>query len=647
MKRIFKIVIWLWLFFWLFGFSNAINFMHTNLDLWTWDQSSFNIFMWPYIREIWINKMTLNFKYVDPRDSDVYLLNSFSLDYSDFPEIKYLLSWSYPLQEPYSYFSNPISTNLWHCPDPLPVFSYTYGASYYSGPKMFYWNFWSWSYWNLITEHIWWSLIPTYTYNIGWEWHNIFYRTFYWDKLYNDHWQLYFNYPEFWIFWSVRQVYEYWMMKIEKYWSEPNRFYAPWWLSSHWNLFLWYWFGFSMVWWAVNLWNEEVVDWDHTLFRSIWSVISENPDWTFHIDFNEYNWILIIAPNLELQNYWVWQDRTLVLSKDPRNYNRLVYNLYDCRHSDYKYLNDNCSIIDMWFVKMPDWKDFFHVFNNKPDWAYNIERYYWTRTFYKFPYWGAGIWTVVECWSNRWFNSPYYNDNYTTNKDASWIWVLYNWSMDWQSPLVLVNLAWDVLRFTHILYNWDLTHVDFKLVSNFQTSFDIYLPYLEWSLNNNLNFISPSWSWWQYIPWSNVIWTWWEWTIVDSWYNIDSWEAFVPTTWQWFFAFSCPYDTSWYPSLNLWNLPIIRNLFPTLDFDIIRPITCIYAWFKDWQHQQAERLSWYTNSNMFWSWRLFEKTWAWMYTWNWDTSSNRDLLFRFINLIIMWFAILIFYKLIK
>ena len=42
--------------------------------------------------------------------------------------------------------------------------------------------------------------------------------------------------------------------------------------------------------------------------------------------------------------------------------------------------------------------------------------------------------------------------------------------MDWQSPLVLVNLAWDVLRFTHILYNWDLTHVDFKLVSNFQNS---------------------------------------------------------------------------------------------------------------------------------------------------------------------------------
>jgi hypothetical protein len=36
-----------------------------------------------------------------------------------------------------------------------------------------------------------------------------------------------------------------------------------------------------------------------------------------------------------------------------------------------------------------------------------------------------------------------------------------------------------------------------------------------------------------------------------------------------------------------------------------------------------------------------------MYTWNWDTSSNRDLLFRFVNLIIMWFAILIFYKLIK
>ena len=78
---------------------------------------------------------------------------------------------------------------------------------------------------------------------------------------------------------------------------------------------------------------------------------------------------------------------------------------------------------------------------------------------------------------SRWFYSPYYDDNYTTNKDASWIWVLYNWAMDWQSPLVLVNLAGDVLRFTHILYNWDLTHVDFKLVSNFQNSFDIYLPY--------------------------------------------------------------------------------------------------------------------------------------------------------------------------
>ena len=214
MKRIFNIVIiWLWLFFWLFGFSNAINFMHTNLNLSTWDQIGFNIFMWPYIGfELY---MTLTFKYVDPRDSDVYLLNSFSLDYSDFPEIKYLLSWSYPLQHPNSYFSNPIGVNLWRCPDPLPVFSYAYWASYYSWPKMFYWNFGSWSYWNLITEHIEWSLTPTYTYNIGWEWHNIFYRTFYWDKLYNDHWQLYFNYPEFWIFWSVRQVYEYGMMKIE------------------------------------------------------------------------------------------------------------------------------------------------------------------------------------------------------------------------------------------------------------------------------------------------------------------------------------------------------------------------------------------------------------------------------------------------
>ena len=105
------------------------------------NQSSFNIFMWPYIITKSDSSNRLIYKYVDPRDSDVYYLNSFSLDYSDFPEIKYLLSWSYPLQEPNSYFSNPIYTSLWRCPESLPVFSYTYGASYYSGPKMFYWNF--------------------------------------------------------------------------------------------------------------------------------------------------------------------------------------------------------------------------------------------------------------------------------------------------------------------------------------------------------------------------------------------------------------------------------------------------------------------------------------------------------------------------
>lgn len=371
--------------------------------------------------------------------------------------------------------------------------------------------------------------------------------------------------------------------------------------------------------------TDNMMSWEDLHFGWRWNISNIKEDFLVTKDSDlEYVNYLILNPLWLKQNVWQTPSLTVVLSKSREHPSMIEYNLYDCAFSHFDdpfrmcdepyskwYLSLN-SYFHWWSSTWWSWRDIHYK-----NWEWY---YYWWNPMNILPFQSADYQEVNFWWFSVWF---------LENLGRIYDWFLRDFYYDWNH-----------LNFVQFRDSYIFNHYKFDLVEDEELQYSII------DKSDNLWTFVPFFSGWvaqtgEYVmPWS-------PWVVLSGdWFTFDpNWTGFVEDSvaLSWGFrAFYCPYDWQ-FLSFTLSSIPWLWLLKSTnIDFDLFKPISCIYFSFQEWQKDMKNKT--FPNIDIL-SWDLLTQIWTGqLYQ---STSSSKDLFWVILDIILGWLGIYLFIKFIK
>lgn len=384
------------------------------------------------------------------------------------------------------------------------------------------------------------------------------------------------------------------------------------------TIFYGWWNSFNVVasigWTNMMNWNQ-LYFWN-TQDINRWNQIA-NPD-TSQFDIRSNHWVLLIRPN----NFW-WKkgyndNYTLALSKDPTNYKRVLFTIYNCRTSSPTLILDDvaCPVLRKGYLKI-DWNENIMPFEDASS-IVKIEDFWYSDS------------NICD-----WCDSKFLPFLLTT-ADEEWSMIKdIELSSDLNSITMNIYLAdfyegywYNTNAYDELVVELYST-VDWLSISDYLSDWFLTGYYVDPAVTNPLPFDFL-------VDWFSAI--------TKTWLDITYW-SWIDFNWTWFKFFDCPYYAWWLFSLNLANiiwLDVLKWL-PVIDYDLLKPISCmIWAYIKGRNDMRENNFS--SAFEVKWmTWKFFDINEDLIEWW----ATNENLLIIFLNIIIWSYLLYLIYKILK